>query len=93
MTQTKNCTQELFAKLVCRFREGSPFSFPDNLANEILPYIYIYIFIYNIYIYIYLFIYLLGSSARIARAETYGIILQDYITGLYDGILPYNITG
>ena len=32
------------AKLVCRFREGGPFSFTDYLTNEILPYVYVYMY-------------------------------------------------
>ena len=36
-------------KLVCRFREGDPFSFLDYLTDARVPCIYIY----NIYIYIY----------------------------------------
>ena len=58
-------------------------------------YIYIYMLYVHIYICIYhmftlenndtihihvLYIYVLGSSARFARAEAYGIILWDYIT-------------
>ena len=58
MTQTKTCTFEVATQLVCRFRMGDHFSFLDYLTNEILPYIYTYIYIY-----------ILGSSARSARAH------------------------
>ena len=38
--------------------------------------------------------YILGSSARLARAEAYDNILRYYIMGLYYGIiLQDNITG
>ena len=51
-------------------------------------YLYIYIYIYiHIYTHIYIYIYTVGSSARFARAEAYRIILWDYITGLYYGII------
>ena len=47
-----------------------------------------------IYTHIYVYIHILGSSARVARAEAYGIISWDYIMGLYYGnILRNNITG
>ena len=36
-------------------------------------------------IYIYICVYILGSSAHVARALAYRIILQDYTTGLYYG--------
>ena len=43
---------------------------------------------------IYIYIYILDSSARFARAMAYGIILRDYVTGLYHGIiLRDKITG
>ena len=42
ITQAETWTYQVAAKLVCRFREGGPFSFLDYLTNEILPYIYIY---------------------------------------------------
>ena len=40
---------------------------------------------------IYIYIYLPGSSARFARAEDYGIILWDYITGVCYGIISWII--
>ena len=47
----------------------------------------------HINIYIYIYIYILGSNARFARADAYGTILWDDITGLYYGIISQdNIT-
>ena len=41
-----------------------------------------------------IYMYILESSARLERQEVYGIVLWDYITGLYYGmILRDNITG
>ena len=57
---------------------------------------YIYILIYSVCIYIsyHAYIYILGSSARFARKEVYGMILWDYVSALYYGmILRDNITG
>ena len=46
------------------------------------------------HIFVYIYIHILGSSARFARAEAYGIISWDYIMGLYYGIISRdNITG
>ena len=43
---------------------------------------------------VYIYIYILGISARFARAEAYAMILRDHMTGLCDGIiLRYDITG
>ena len=70
----------------------SPLSIPFIKTNGKRPYIDTYIcfsfVVVLIYIYNYFFfVYILGSSARFARAEAYGIISWDYITELYFGII------
>ena len=39
------------------------------------------------YVHVYIYIYILGSSARFARADAYGIRLWDYITGFSHAII------
>ena len=48
---------------------------------------YLCIYVHNLHIYIHIHICVLGSGARFARAEAYGIKLGDYIMGLHYGIV------
>ena len=65
-----------------------------DIYTYIYTYLYTYIYILYINTRMDVNLYILGSGARLARAEAYRIILWDYITGLfYENILQDNIMG